>query len=168
MQRKRLSSVSRDNTAVLGQPLYLLIVILVSAIIIGVLVLSVEQLMNASTIHQIEHEIDRVVTEATNMFEYADEGTRVTLQVQFPCSLRFVVFGGLPTNGIFEPDLRMLNESTSNNYYFVMEDGSIHTYHSNVRFSNQNFTQIILLHSGVYTLTLEVGSYEEKTYVAMY
>jgi hypothetical protein len=168
MQRKKLYSQLGDNSAVLGQPYYLLIIILISAIIIGVLVLSLQQMMNDSQIHQIEHEIDRIITEATNMFEYADDGTCITLQVQFPQSLQFIVFGSLPTNGTNEPSLLILNESTSNNYYFVMDDGSIHTYHSNVRFSDQNFTNFILLHSGVYTLTLELGSYEEKTYVAMY
>jgi hypothetical protein len=168
MERKHGNYLIKETSAILGQPFYLLIVILVSAIIIGMLLLSLQQMMNDAQIHHIEHEINRIVTEATNMFEYADEGTCKTLQVRFPDSLRYIVFGGLPVNGTGEPSLLLLSESTSNSFYFVMVDGSIHTYHSNVRFSNQNFTEAVLLHSGAYTLTLELGLYEEKTYVTMY
>jgi hypothetical protein len=158
----------RRDYAVLGQPIYLLVIITIAAVIIGVLAVSLQQIVADTQIHQIEQELDRMTTEATQMFEYADEGTFITLRIEFPISLRFVVFGGFPSNGTTEPSFLTLDENTSNNYYFVMTDGTLRTYHSNVRFSNQNLTQMVVLHPGVYDLTLELCSSGGKTYVAIY
>ena len=156
-----------NTDAVLGQPFYLLVVIIIAAAIISMFALSIQQIIIDREIHQVEHEINRIITEATNMFEYADEGTSITLHIEFPGSLRFIVFGALPTNDTAEPSDLSLEENTSNNYYFVMNDGTFRSYHSNARFSDQNFTQIVVLHPGIYTLTLEVFSHEGKTYVTI-
>jgi hypothetical protein len=55
------------------------------------------------------------------MFEYADNGSIVTIPVQFPTSLRFIVFGYLPSNGTNEPANLTLDEKTSNNYYYRID-----------------------------------------------
>jgi hypothetical protein len=102
------------------------------------------------------------------MFEYADEGALVTVHVEFPTSMRFLVFGGLPTNGTTEPTNLTLNETTSNNYYYVMCDGTLHTFHTNARFSSSNLTQMAVFHSGTYDLTLELYHDGDKTYVKIY
>jgi hypothetical protein len=168
MKYQRANCLCRHDYAVLGQPIYLLIVIIIVAAIIGALALSLQQVIIDTQIYQVEHEINRMTTEATNMFEYANEGTFITLHIEFPASLQFIVFGSLPSNGTAEPSLLTLDENTSNNYYFVMSNGMVRTYHSNVRFSNQNLTQMVVLHSGVYDLTLELCSYMGKSYVAVY
>jgi hypothetical protein len=165
---KQACILYRDTHAVLGQPIRLFVVIIIVAAIIGMCNISSFQLVQNTQVHQVEHEINRITTEASNMFEYADEGTLITLHIKLPTSLNYLVFGALPMNGTTEPLVIALNESTSNNYYFVMGDGTIRTYHTNCRFSNQNFTQIVLLHPGVYDLTLELCSYGDKPYVAMF
>jgi len=91
----------------------------------------------------------------------------VHLQIDFPSSLRFIVFGSLPKNSTMEPSDRTLDENTSNNYYFVMDDGIIRMFHSNARFSNRNNTEIVVLHPGRYTLAIGVVRHEGKTYVTM-
>jgi hypothetical protein len=168
MKYQQRNCLQSDMYGVLGQPLYLLIVLIITTAIICLFALSIQRIIIDRETQQVEHEINRIITEATNMFEYADEGTRVTLHVEFPASMRFIVFGALPTENTAEPMDRTLNENTSNNYYFVMNDNTFRSYHSNTRFSNQNFTQMVVLHSGTFSLTLELCSYEGKTYVTLY
>jgi type II secretory pathway pseudopilin PulG len=167
MKWYRASVFLADKYAVLGQPIYLLIVIIIVATIIGIFAVSLQQVMNDTQINRIEQELNRITTEATTMFEYADEGTSIVLHIEFPSSLRYLVFGSLPINTTTEPSVLTLNDTTSNNYYFVMNDGTVRSYHSNARFSNKKFTEIIVLHAGVYDLTLEVCSHEGKTYVTI-
>jgi len=167
MKSKKLLTLHSQSTAVLGLPTYLLIMVIVIATIMGLCILSLQQLLGNSDIHQVETEINRITTEAANMFEYADEGTSVNLHVKFPASLRFIVFGGYPTNSTTEPLKLSLDEKTSNNYYYVMTDGVMRSYHSNARFSNHNITQIVVLHPGTYDVTLELCFHEGKSYVTI-
>jgi hypothetical protein len=102
------------------------------------------------------------------MFEYADNGSIVTVHVEFPTSMRFIVFGHLPSNNTSEPANLTLDEKTSNNYYFVMNDGTLRIFHSNARFSNHNMTQIAVFYSGAYDITMELCQKKGKSYVAMY
>jgi hypothetical protein len=130
--------------------------------------LSFQSITNDSQAQLVEHEIDAVLTQATNMFEYADEGTLVTVHIDLPASLRFIVFGCLPTNSTQEPSNLVLDERTSNNYYYVMNDGTLRTFHSNARFSNKDLSQIAVFHAGTYDLTLELCHHDGRSYVAIY
>jgi hypothetical protein len=168
MSFNRASPLSGEENAVLGQPVYLLVVIIIAAAIITLFSLSLQNIIKDSQIHQVEHEIDTIMTEATNMFEYADEGSIATVHVEFPTTLQFIVFGGLPTNDTREPTNLTLDENTNNNYYYVMNDGTLRVFHSNARFSSKNLTQIAIFHTGTYVLTLELCYYDEKTYVTIY
>ena len=159
---------SLDEKAVIGQPIYLLIAGIVTAVIIALFLVSFQSITTESQIHMVDHEIDKILTQSTTMFEYANEGTLVTVHVDFPSSMRFIVFGSLPRNDTRQPTNLSINETTSNNYYYVMGDGTIHTGHSIARFSAENKTQIALLHTGSYDLKLELCSDGEKTYVKIY
>jgi hypothetical protein len=167
MTFSRVHLLSSDEDAVVGLPIALLVIIIVAGVIITLLCLSIPNLMKDAQIHKVEGEIDRILIEATNMFEYADNGSIVTIPVQFPTSLRFIVFGYLPSNGTNEPANLTLDEKTSNNYYYVMNDGTLRMFHSNARFSNHNMTQIAIFHSGTYDIILELCEREGKTYVTM-
>jgi len=164
---RRVYLLSDDQDAVVGQPLGLLVILIVASAIIASLCLSIPHLIQESQIQIVEREIDRILVEATNMFEYADNGSIVTIPVEFPSSMQFIVFGYLPRNGINEPTNLTLEEKTSNNYYYVMNDGTLRTFHSNARFSNHNMTQIAIFHSGNYDITLELCQMGGKTYVTM-
>ena len=157
-----------NDDAVLGLPIYLMVAIISAAAVIAMLVLSMHHITAESQTYQVEYEIQRIISEAENMFEYADEGTLVTVHVEFPDSMSFVVFGDLPENGNAEPGDLTLDENTSNNYYFVMNDGTLSTYHSIARFSSDDETTIALFHSGIYDLTLELYYTGGKTYVKIY
>ncbi len=165
---RRIHLLSVDGDAVVGQPIALLVILLIASVIITVLFLSIPNVINNSERQKVDGEIDRILVEATNMFEYADNRSCITVHVEFPSSMRFVVFGHVPTNGINEPTNLTLDEKTSNNYYYVMVDGSVHPFHSNARFSNHNMTQMVLFYPGAYTITLELCLNEGKTYVTMH
>jgi len=158
-----------NEKAVMGLSIYIVVAIIVASAIIAVFSIAIYNIWIDSQIHQVECETDKIVSEAENMFEYADEGTMVTLHADFPPTLRFIVFGGLPVNSNFEPDNITLDENTSNNYYFVMDTGRIFTYHSNARFSGKSHNEIAVLHPGVYDLKLELIKEEDgRTYVKIY
>jgi hypothetical protein len=165
--RKEKMLLGKED-AVVGQPIGLLVILIIAAIIITLFSLSIKNILEDSQLHQVEQEINTILIDASNMYEYATEGSVNTLHVEFPMSLRFIVFGALPTNGIHEPTDLSLDENTSNNYYFVMNDGTLKIFHSNARFSCRNLTQVAFFHSGAYDLTLELCSKEGKSYVTMY
>jgi hypothetical protein len=164
---RRIQVFSHETDAVIGQPISLLIIFIVAGIIILLLFLAVPPRMKDSEIQRVEAEITKVLTEARNMFEYADNGSITTVPVQFPTSMRYLIFGSFQRNSTNEPTNLTLDEKTSNNYYFVMKDGTVRTYHSNARFSNHNMTKIAVFYPGTKTITLEVCQREGKTYVTM-
>ena len=158
-----------DEHAVMGLPIYLLVAIIVAAAVVAVFSLAMYNLWLDAQIHHVEREVDKIVSEAENMFEYADEGTLVTVHVEFPTAVRYLVFGGLPKNAASEPDTTTLDENTSNNYYFVMTDGRLYTAHTHARFSGENTSQIAMFHYGVYDMTLELVKEDDgRTYVKIY
>jgi len=162
--------IINNKEAVIGMPIYLLVAIIVASVIISLFVFSIYNTIKKSQTEEIKSEIEKIISEAENMFEYADEGTLVTVSVDFSNSLRFVVFGSMPQNGALEPTNYTLDETMSNNYHFVTDDGTISSYSSNARFSSDDITQIALFGPGSYDLKLElvkdmVGG---KTYVKIY
>ena len=157
-----------NKDAIMGLPIYLIVAIITATAVIAMLVLSMHHITIESQTYQVECELQRIISEAESMFEYADEGTLVTVHVEFPDSMKFVVFGGMPENRNAEPVDLTIDENTSNNYYFVMNDGTLSTFHSIVRFSSYNETTIALFHPGIYDLTLELQYVGGKSYVKIY
>ncbi len=158
---------SKNDYATVGQPIRLVVVVIVVCTIIMIFGLSLENLIADSDAHQIELQVKEILREASIMFEHADEGSKVILQVNFPTTLRCIVFGYLPRTGTPEPLNITLDENTSNVCYYVMTDGTIRSFHSNARFSDTTMTNIAVFHAGMYTITLELGKLGGKTYVAL-
>lgn len=157
-----------DENAAINLPIYLMVAIIVASVILAVFSLSIYNLWLDSQVYQVESEIEKIISEAENMFAFANNGTLVTITIEFPSSMRHIIFGGLPQNGVTEPTELTLQENTSNCYYFVMSDGYISTAHSSVRFSGNNTNEIALFHSGSYDLTLELDKVDRRTYVKIY
>ena len=159
---------STDEHGVIGQPIYLLIAVVVSVVIIGIFLVILSTKTIESQRYAVEHEVDRIMSQAITMYDYADEGSFSSIHVDFPFAMHFIVFGGLPQNDTQQPTNRSLNASTSNNYYYVMVDGTIHTGHAVVCFSAQNSSQLALFRSGSYNLTLELVREGDTAYVKIY
>lgn len=157
-----------NKDAIMGLPIYLIVAIITATAVIAILVLSVHHITTESQTYHVESELQRIISEAENMFEYADEGTLVTVHVEFPESMKFAVFGDMPEDKNAEPVNLSLDEDTSNNYYFVMNDGTLSAFHSIVRFSSYNETTMALFHPGIYDLTLELCYIGGKSYVKIY
>jgi hypothetical protein len=159
---------SSEEQAVIGQPIYLVIATVVSVVIIALFLVGLSAKTIESQRYVVEHEIDKIISQATTMFNFADEGTFVTLHVDFPSTMRFIVFGGLPQNGDELPTNLSLNATLSNNYYYVMVDGTIVTGHTSVCFSAANCSRLALFRSGGYYLHLELVHEGESTYVKIF
>jgi len=167
MTKHRAFLLEKNTYAVVSQPIALLVILIIAGVIITLLCISVPELNRESQRQNVERELDKIIVEATTMFEYAENGTHTTIPIEFPASMRFVVFGSIPKNKTYEPTNLSLDEMTSNNYYFVIDDGTIHLFHSNARFSDRTMTQSVLFHPGKYNITLELQRKGEKTYVTM-
>lgn len=157
----------KNEYAMLGQPFRLAIVIIITAVIILLFYISLQSLIAGSDHHQIEQQLQKILLEASAMFEHADEGSYITLQVTFPKSLRFLVFGHLPNNNTLEPVNTTLNENTSNNGYYLMTDGTMCSFHSQARFSDSTMTHIAVFYPGSYTIILELRKQGGKIYVTL-
>jgi len=157
-----------NGQAVLGLPVTLVVTLIVAAVSIAFIVYSASQVWQDTQKNQVNRELEKISVDAEIMFDYANEGTMKTIHVNFPGSLRLVVFGSLPLNTSSYPQNLSLDETTSNNYYFVMDDGTFTTFHSNARFSSNNTKKIALFYPGSYDLTLELVTTEGKTYVKVY
>jgi hypothetical protein len=164
-QNRTTRILSTNTNAVLGLPMYLTVAVIVAAVIIAILALGSYNMLMESQAHQMDSELGIIVAEAENMFEYADEGTSVTIHVDFPLTLRYVVFGSLPWSGFQEPTSFGITEATSNNYYYILSDGTTKTFHSSARFSSSDITKYELLHAGSYDLNLELENSGGFTYV---
>jgi len=159
----------RSKEAVMGLPIYIMVAIAVAATIIAILLIAIYNVSLDSQFHKTQQEINKIVSEAENMFEYADEGTMITIHSEFPSSMKFAMFGGLPKNKTNEINDFTLNENTSNNYFFVMNNGKISISHSNARFSSKNTDQVAVFYPGTYDFKLElVKEVDGKTYVKIY
>lgn len=162
------NKLKKNNRAVIGMPIYLMVAIFVASLIIAVFAFSIYNSVKKSKVEEIKSELEKIISEAENMFEYADEGTLVTVSVDFSDSLGFIVFGSMPQNGVLKPTDYNLTEESSNNYYFVTDDGAISSYSSNARFSSDDISKIAVFGPGIYDLSLELENVGGKTYVKIY
>jgi hypothetical protein len=167
MINQRIVGVIWNKNAVVGQPIAFLVVFIIAGVILTLFFLSIPGLMKETHQQQIEAEINKIAVEASTMFEYTENGTSKSIPVKLPSSLRFIVFGSTPTQGTNEPTDLRLDERTSNNYYYVLNDGTIRLFHTTARFSNHNMTQIVIYHPGCFTITLQTRQTEGNTYVTM-
>lgn len=159
--------LTQNNKAAVGLPIYLLVVVITSSLIIGLFSVAIINMINQSKNNTIKKEIDRILSEAENMFEYADTGSLVNINVNFPDNLNFAVFGSLP-NGTKKPTVFSLDENTSNNYYYVLDDGTVYSFSSHTRFSGNSTGEISILGPGSYNLILELEKEKGRTYVKIY
>ncbi len=160
--------LTTNSTAVVGMPMYLTVALIVAAIIIAVFTVGIYTMITASQTHHLERELGRIISEAQNMYQYADEGSCITVEVTFPSSLRYLVFGALPQPGYVEPTTFTINPQTSNNYYYVLVDGTMKNFHSPVRFSSKDTTKFAVFHAGTYMLCLELKKTAGTSYVTIY
>jgi len=155
-----------NSFAVMGYPVYLTVAIIVTAAVLAVFVQSAVFISESTDDHMIAQELHKIVTEAQNMYEYADEGTLVTVQLKLPDSLHFAVFGDMPKPGYGLPsDLIRSHENLSNHYYYVLNNGEMSMFHIPARFCGEDVNDIVLLRPGTLDLVLELKKYGERSYV---
>jgi len=157
-----------NELGMMGTPIYLTVAAITASAIFVIFAHSVYNLTEESQTDIAKKQIEKIISEAENMFEYADSGSKITIDVNFPKSMSFAVFGAMPGNTVSEPLDIVLNENMSNNYYLVMQNREICTYSSNARFCGESTNEIVILHHGEYSICLELVFTGEKTYVKIY
>lgn len=159
---QRSSSIAFDCHALLGYPMYLGVALLVTSAVLGVFVQSTMIMTQEADDHLVLQELQRLVVEAENMYEYADQGSRVTLHLHLPSSFYFAVFGDNPRSDWSYPaSLDRSHSMTSNQWYYVMNSGQSSVFHSSVRFCGTTDETIAILGPGELTVVLELKHHEE-------
>jgi hypothetical protein len=151
------------NDAVIGLPVYLTVMAVILSVGVFLLSSALNAMDREGERQLCEQGIDRVVNEASHLYAYADNGVMATVTIDIPNSVRVLVFGGLPSNGS-----QILHDSgTSENYYYVLDDGSLWTSHIQARLCGQNISCPAVFTPGQYQLSLMVLSTAEGPYVAI-
>jgi len=158
----------KNELGMMGTPMYLTVAAITASAIFVIFAHSINNLAEESQTDIAKKQIEKIISEVENMFEYADSGSKITVDVNFPKSMSFAVFGAMPENTVSEPLNIVFNENMSNNYYFVMQNREICTYSSNARFCGESIDKIAVLHHGEYSVCLELVSTGGKTYVKIY
>ncbi len=156
-----------NEFAVIGTPTNLMISIITASVICSILLYSIITLSEESQTHLVKKQIDKIRSDAENMFEYANSGSKLKIDVKFPESMRFAVFGKIPDDTL-KPSNFELDKNMSNNYYFIMENGDICTYSSNARFCGNSTDRVAVLNNGEYSIYLELVCQDGMTYVKIY
>ncbi len=60
-----------NKDAIMGLPIYLIVAIITATAVIAMLVFSMHNITIESQTYQVECELQRIISEAENMFEYA-------------------------------------------------------------------------------------------------
>ena len=60
-----------NKDAIMGLPIYLIVAIITATAVIAMLVFSMHSITIESQTYQVECELQRIISEAENMFEYA-------------------------------------------------------------------------------------------------
>jgi len=157
----------KNNFAVLGMPVYLTVAVITASAVFAIFVYSILNVTEESQTDIVKKQIEKIITDAENMFEYAESGSKIKIEVDFPHSMNFAIFGKM-AESIYEPTNLELNESISNNYYFVMQNREVCSYSSNARFCGKETDEIAILHHGEYPVFLELVYSGGKTYVKIY
>lgn len=157
-----------NKYGVVGLPVYLTVVLVVSSAVFSYLIFSVFFLKNEADEKLVSAEIDIIVSEAKSMYEHANQGTVSRVRIDIPSSVNFIVFGDMPKKDNSLPTDIDLDIEKSNNYYFVMENGEIQSFSSFVNFCGRNSDEISILYPGRYDVTLELVKTSRGSYVKIY
>ncbi len=160
--------IYKNEFGVIGTPVYLLVAIITASAILVIFTYSILNIVEESQTDIVKKQIEKILSEAENMFEYADSGSKITVDVNFPDSMNFVVFGAMSQDAISKPAVLTLTEAMSNNYYFVMQNKEVCTYSSNARFCGESVDEIAVLQHGEYIICLELVYFDGRTYVKIY
>ncbi|MBN1860767.1 MAG: hypothetical protein JW840_04815 [Candidatus Thermoplasmatota archaeon] len=168
MSLRKYDILYKEEYAVLNQPLTLFVILIITTVILIVFGLSTQNFIRDSQLQHLEEQVHTILLETANMFEYGTNGTFVCISVDFPQSLRCLVFGFLPQNEIINPSDVLFDDNTSNSCYYILDDGTVRTFHSHVRFSNRNMTRCVVFFAGRYDISLQLCQKEGIPYVAMW
>ena len=168
MSLRKYDRFFKKEYAVLSQPATLFITLVITTAILILFGLVTQNLSRDSELQHLEEQIHTILLEAANMFEYGTNGTVVNISVEFPQSLQYLVFGFLPQNKHIYPGGLPFDENTSNNCFYILDDGTMRTFHSHVRFSNRNMTHCVVFFAGRYEISLQLYQKEGKPYVALW
>ncbi|MEF8879421.1 MAG: hypothetical protein V5A64_03405 [Candidatus Thermoplasmatota archaeon] len=144
------------SKAMVGYPVYLVVVLITAGIILGSFAMSSLLVKNSSSVDLTRMEVNKIISEAEHMYEYGDGGSKVVLEMDLPEEVCFVVFGSMPVDGNQKPGCFDLNVDTCNCYYFVMEDGTRRQGVSSARFAGGDLDSFAYFEGGRHDITMQL------------
>lgn len=181
----RIDKIFKDESAVEGLPMRVVITIILFSVILGLSAKVVYNFINDTKEKKLLGELDLIEKRAAVMYmqggaRYVSNsgetgssddfsGTVETITVKIPDNVAFVVFGSMPTSDGSPPTKR--DAYADNVYYYVLNDGRVQTKSSIARFtakdpnSNKPVDKPVVLYPGEYVLTLELVKNDNGMYV---
>lgn len=174
----RIGKIFKDESAVEGLPMRVVITIILFSVILGLSAKVVYNFINDTKEKKLLGELDLIEKRAAVMYMQGGardinnlndfSGTVETITVKIPDNVAFVVFGSMPTSDGKPLETRDTNAEYANNvYYYVLNDGRVQTKSSIAQFTakSRNLNKPVVLYPGEYVLTLELVKNDNGMYV---
>ncbi|MDD5617133.1 MAG: hypothetical protein PHH85_13140 [Candidatus Methanoperedens sp.] len=159
-----LNDLLKDESAVEGMPMRIVVTVVVFAVILGLTGKAASDFIGDVKEKKLMDELDRIEKRAAVMYLQGGardmnnpsdlSGTTESIHVQIPDNTAFVVFGRMPDGAA---DAR-----TDNVYYYVLDNGRVQAKSSVARFSGP-----AVFYPGEYELMLELVRNDNGTFVAI-
>ncbi len=137
-KEKRKLAFMQDTQGVFELPVQYMIAVIVAGIVILLISVAGYQLWKDVQVKKAREEVDKIVNEAELMYSTAAEGSKQTININFPSGMKKVVFGSS-------------NPKNANHYYILMDWGQNESFYS----KNANFS-VAVLYPGISSVTLEL------------
>jgi len=155
MRKGKLGKVfSDDESGVFELPVQYMVAIIVAAMAIAIGSISAYHLWKDYQIKETIKEVKKIIGEAEMMCSTAEEGTKISIPINFPSGMKEVTFGSS-------------DKSMSNSYRIMMKWGESKIFYSSeAKFTGEsNGINIATIYKGCDMVTLSLIEIEGEKYV---
>ncbi len=136
-------NICKNRQGILELPMQYVIAVIVAGIAIFLMSAAAYTLWKENEMKKAVREVKQIVNEAELMYITGEEGTRITIDVNLPNSVKRVVFGSS-------------DENLANHYYTLMRWGTNKSFFAeHVKFKGKESTKAVL-HGGSSRIVLEI------------
>jgi len=161
-----MNVITGKDSAVFDLPMFLVVVVIVSLIGLSVLFGSLWILDHSSSQQTIDYELNSIIETCEQMIELSSQGSLLTKEIEFPSSVSYVVFGGIPISAGCEEIVWDVN--SSNAYGYVLDNGDVFISYATCSFCGNTFGDAAIFPQGKHTVYLESISVDGESYVKIY
>ncbi len=154
------------DSAVFDLPMFLVVVVIVSLIGLSVVIGSLWALDKSASQQALDVQLDSIIGTCEQMLEFSSQGSLLSEEIEFPSSVSYVVFGGIPISAGFEGIV--WDSNSSNAYGYVLDNGDVFISYATCSFCGNTFGEVAILPEGKHTVCLESIDMDGESCVKVY